>query len=330
MVKNTAFPESLQEAIIYFGDYENCHRLLSNLRWPDGKVKCPRCNSERVTYLEKARVWKCYEKHSLAKFSLKVGTIFEDSPISLDKWLTALWLVVNCKNGVSSCEIARDLKVTQKTAWFMDHRIRLAIHQGTFEKLGGEGGTVEADETYIGGAARNMHKNVRDRKIQGRTGYAGKTAVFGLLERGKDGKSRVKAQVMPNTWNQNEARAIIKETVEQGTNLYTDEHGAYAGIGSEGFNHAFVKHAEYYVDGAVHTNGIENFWTLLKRGIKGTYVSVEPFHMFRYLDEQAFRFNERFGNDGDRFLSALTGIVGKRLTYKGLIGKQEDASPVSN
>ena len=184
-------------------------------------------------------------------------------------------------------------------------------------------------KTYIGGLARNMHKDVRARRIQGRTGYAGKTAVFGLLERGANGKSRVEARVMPNTWSQKEARAIIKETVEQGTSVYTDEHGAYHALGSEGFNHAFVRHAEFYVDGAVHTNGIETFWSLLKRGIKGTYVSVEPFHMFRYLDEQCFRFNERFGNDGERFDSAVRGILDKRLTYKVLTGKQEGETSIN-
>lgn len=328
MDKNS-LPKTLQEAVIYFANYQNCHDFMVSLRWPDGVVRCPHCGSDNVKYLPNARVFKCFEKHPLAKFSLKVGTIFEDSPIGLDKWIVAMWLVVNCRNGVSSYEIARDLKVTQKTAWFMDHRIRFALHQGSFEKIGGEGTEVEADETYIGGLARNMHKNVRARKIQGRTGYAGKTAVFGLLDRGKNGKSRIKAQVMPNTWSQKEARAIIRETVEQGTTVYTDEHGAYHALGSEGFNHAFVRHAEFYVDGAVHTNGIENFWSLLKRGIKGTYVSVEPFHMFRYLDEQAFRFNERFCNDQERFLAAMQGTVDKRLTYKLLTGKQEDASSVS-
>lgn len=325
MVKNTAFPESLQQAIIYFADYENCHRLMMDLRWPDGKVKCPRCGSERVTYLENARVWKCYEKHSTPKFSLKVGTIFEDSPISLDKWLMALWLVVNCKNGVSSCEVARDLKVTQKTAWFMDHRIRLALTQGSFEKMGGPGSEVEADETYIGGLSRNMHKDRRMKTIMG-TGGAGKVAVFGLLERHGEGKSRVRAQVIPNSWKST-LQPIIKENVERETLVYTDEHKGYKNLSDEDYFHSFVKHAEYYVDDAVHTNGIENFWCLLKRGIKGTYVSIEPFHTFRYIDEQAFRFNERFGDDADRFLSALTGIVGKRLTYKKLTGKQEDASP---
>jgi len=270
MVKNS-FPNSLQEAVIYFANYENCHRLLSDIRWPDGNVKCPRCGSERVTYLEKACVWKCYEEHAKPKFSLKVGTIFEDSPISLDKWLVAFWLVVNCKNGVSSCEVARHLKVTQKTAWFMDHRIRLAIHQGGFEiKMGGEGETVEADETYIGGLSRNMHKDRRAKTITG-TGGKGKVAVFGLLERHGEGTTKVRAQVVPNSWKST-LQPIIKENVATKTTVYTDEHLAYRDLSDEDYIHAFVKHAEYYVDGAIHTNGIENFWTLLKRGIKGTYM----------------------------------------------------------
>ena len=191
--------------------------------------------------------------------------------------------------------------------------------------MGGKGSAVEADETYIGGLARNMHKHKR---AQGRTGGAGKGAVFGLLDR-RNGKSKVRTHVIPDAWKET-VGAIIKEAVEAGSHIYTDEHGSYFHLGSEGFTHAFVRHAEEYVRGNVHTNGIENFWSLLKRGIKGTYVSVEPFHMFRYLDEQAFRFNERFGNDQERFLSAMAGIIDKRITYKMLTGKQENLSPEIN
>jgi transposase-like protein len=316
------FPMTLQDAIKYFAKPNNCHRFMVDLRWPDGKVTCPHCNSERVTFLEKENRFKCYEKHVQGlsqKFSLKTGTIFEDSPIGLDKWLAAMWMVVNCKNGISSYEIHRALGVTQKTAWFMDHRIRLALNQGSF-MMGGEGGTVEIDETYIGGLSRNMHKHKRS----GRTGGAGKQAVFGLLDR-RDGKSRVKAQTIPEAWK-NEALDIIRQNVEKGSSVYSDEHGTYRVLGDEGFQHAFVRHAEFYVDGAVHTNGIENFWSLLKRSIRGTYVSVEPFHLFRYLDEQAFRFNERLGNDQERFIAAASGVLGKRVTYRALTGKQENAS----
>src|ERR1700734_3815639 len=166
--------KTLQGAVIHFSDFENCRRLMMTLRWPDGKVKCPHCGSERVTWLAKARVWKCYAKHLRPRFSLKTGTIFEDSPLGLDKWLPALWLVVNCKNGISSCESARDLGVTQKTAWFMNHRLRFALNEGSFgNKLSGE---VEVDETFIGGKARNMHKSKREEKITGR-GPEGKPIV---------------------------------------------------------------------------------------------------------------------------------------------------------
>jgi transposase-like protein len=194
-------PKTLQTAIVYFADYERCRQFLMNLRWPTGTVTCPQCGSARVTYLENARVWKCYEKHPQAKFSLKTGTVFEDSPLGLDKWLTALWLVVNCKNGISSCEIARGLGITQKSAWFMAHRLRLALHMGSFNQLSGE---VEVDETFIGGKARNMHKDRRARTIAG-TGGMGKVAVMGLLERhGLDKPhSTVRTKIVSNVRKQN-------------------------------------------------------------------------------------------------------------------------------
>jgi transposase-like protein len=314
-------PKTLQEAIQFFSNPENVREYLTVRRWPDGVVKCPRCGSADILFQEKYSRYQCGKKHSLRQFTLKTGTIFEDSPVGLDKWLMAMWMVVNCKNGVSSYEIARAIGVTQKTAWFMDHRIRFALHQQLpQDKMGGEGSTVEVDETYIGGLARNMHKSKR---VQGRTGGAGKIAVFGLLDRGKEGKSQVRTHVIPDSWKDT-VNTIIDDSVERGTNVYSDEHGAYYYLGSRGFNHAFVRHAEKYVDGAVHTNGIENFWSLLKRGVKGTYVSVEPFHMFRYLDEQSFRFNERFGDDGMRFDLAVRGILDKRLTYKNLTGKLDN------
>lgn len=313
------FPKTLQACIQYFADEMVCINLLADIRWPDGNAACPNCGNKDATYfMETQKRWKC--RQCKKQFSVKVGTIFEDSPISLTKWFPAMWLICGAKNGISSYELGRAIGVTQKSAWFMNHRIRLAMSQGTFEKMGGDGSSaVEADETYIGGLGRNMHADKRRRVIHGRTGAAGKTAVFGLLDR-RDGKSRVRAQVIPNAWKST-VQPIIKENVVADSNVYTDEHGAYFRLGDAGFNHEFVRHAEYYVRGQVHTNGIENFWSLLKRGIKGTYVSVEPFHMFRYLDEQVFRFNERFGNDGDRFLTALHEVAGKRVTYRKLTGK---------
>jgi transposase-like protein len=174
-------PTTLQEAVIHYANFENCKEFMMNLRWPDGKVLCPNCGSDDVAYLPNARVFKCYQKHERQKFSLKVGTIFEDSPIALEKWLPVMWMLVNCKNGVSSWEIHRAIGVTQKTAWFMLQRARLAMQDDhTGGMLGGE---VEVDETFIGGKARNMHADKRARKITGR-GPEGKAIVASVLERG--------------------------------------------------------------------------------------------------------------------------------------------------
>ena len=306
--------KTLQEAVIYFSDFDNCRRLMIELRWPDGKLKCPYCGSEKVTYLAKDRVWKCYTGHKKPKFSLKTGTVFEDSPLGLDKWFAALWLIVNCKNGISSCEVARDLGVTQKSAWFMMHRLRFALKEGGFGKLSGE---VEADETFIGGKARNMHLSERQRRITG-TGPKNKTAVMGILERG----GKVRASVLPNRrkWA---IQSEVRKHVTAGTALYTDALLSYDGLASE-YAHKVVDHAVQYVDGRVHTNGLENFWSLLKRGISGTYVSVEPFHLFRYLDEQSFRYNYRKDmDDFERFKMALSQVTGKRLTFDHLTGKDQ-------
>lgn len=309
---------TLQQAIIYFSDYQNCHNVMVSLRWPDGKVTCPYCGSEKVTYLAKARVWKCYSKHSRPRFSLKTGTIFEDSPIGLDKWLAALWLVVNCKNGISSMELHRDLGVTQKTAWFMAHRLRLALQEGGF-KLSGE---VEVDETFIGGKARNMHIATRKRRITG-TGGKDKTIVFGMVERG----GKVAAKVVSSR-KRSSLQPEIHKHVEAGSALYSDALLSYQGLAAD-YAHQVIDHAVSYVEGTVHTNTMENYWSLLKRGIHGTYVSVEPFHLFRYLDEQSFRYNNRNDmDDADRFLLALSKIGGKRVTYKELTGKDRQYEPL--
>ncbi len=305
-------PKSLQEAVVYFSNPDNCAAHLVAQRWPDGVVKCPNCGNENVSYRAHRRTWTCSSHHAKREFSIKVGTMMEDSPIGLDKWLMATWLLTNCKNGISSYEIARDVKVSQKAAWFMLHRIRLAMQDEWFgSKFGGE---VEADETFIGGKSRNMHVSKRQRRITG-TGGKDKTAVMGLLERG----GKVKTIVIPNR----KVKAIqgeVRKHVEAGAALYTDALPSYSGLAQD-YAHAVVDHAVAYVDGRVHTNGLENFWSLLKRGISGTYVSVEPFHLFRYLDGQSFRFNYRRGNDSSRFNRALSQIVGKRLTFAQLTGK---------
>jgi len=307
-------PTSLQEAIIYFSNPDNCIDYIAIRRWPNGVV-CPVCGATKVSAFNPTRrTWKCGSHHPKREFSVKVGTIYEDSPISLDKWLTATWMLTNCKNGVSSYEIARDVKVTQKSAWFMLQRIRLAMQDDFFgSKVGGE---VEVDETFIGGKARNMHLSERKRRITG-TGGKDKTAVMGIYER-ESGK--VRATVIPSR-----RKAVLQEQVRKhvtaGAALYSDALQSYEGLATE-YAHQVVDHATQYVDGRVHTNGLENFWSLLKRGISGTYVSVEPFHLFRYLDEQMFRFNNRKElDDAGRFDLAVRQIVGKRITFAQLTGK---------
>jgi transposase-like protein len=305
-------PKTLQEAIIYFSNPDNCIDYLAIRRWENGKVVCPTCGSDKVKFNPDRRVWQCSTHHSKRQFSIKVGTIMEDSAIGLDKWLTAMWLVTNCKNGVSSYEVARDLDVTQKTAWFMLHRIRLAMQDDFFgSKLGGE---VEVDETFIGGKARNMHMSERKRRITA-TGTKDKTAVMGILERG----GKVRAMVVPNR-KRTALQEQVRKHVSAGAALYSDALASYNGLEVD-YAHQVVDHAEQYVDGRVHTNGLENFWSLLKRGISGTYVSVEPFHLFRYLDEQMFRYNNRMElDDKGRFDLAVTQILGKRLTFAQLTG----------
>src|SRR5436190_12803936 len=311
-------PKTLQEAILYFADPVNCRECLVARRWSNG-VTCPRCGSQNVLFLEKYNRWHCREKHDAPQFTLKTGTIMEDSPIGLDKWMTAMWQIVNCKNGISSYEIHRALGITQKTAWFLDHRIRLALTSGSFEKLTGE---VEADETFIGGKARNMHLGKRQRRITG-TGGKDKTAVMGIMERG----GTVRTVVIANR-KKKALQAEVKKHVEAGSALYTDALLSYEGLAGD-YAHQVVDHAVQYVDGRIHTNGLENFWSLLKRGIAGTYVSVEPFHLFRYLDEQSFRFNERKMTDAERFCFVMSNVFGRRLTWDQLTGKVATATPVN-
>jgi len=311
------FPETLIEAIIYFSDPDVALDFVAGLRWPNGAT-CPRCEAENPMFLSTRRIWKC--RACKKQFSVKVGTIFEDSPIGLEKWLPAFWLIANAKNGISSHEIGRALGVTQKTAWFMAHRIRLALQDGTFEKMSGE---VEVDETYIGGLARFMHKDKRAEKITG-TGGAGKAAVMGLLERhGKDGHSRAKIKVVSNV-KRSSLSPEVRANVEQGSAVFSDALASYADLAAD-YEHQVIDHAESYAKGRIHTNGLENFWSLLKRSIRGTYVNVEPFHLFRYLDEQTFRFNLRKGTDALRFVRAAAGLIGRRVQYKELIGQTTTA-----
>ncbi|HUN84844.1 MAG TPA: IS1595 family transposase [Terracidiphilus sp.] len=320
-------PKTLQDAILYFSKLENCIEYLAERRWPDGKVKCPLCGREGATYLPARRLWQCKTRHPKSQFSIKVGTIFEDSAIGLDKWLAAMWMISNCKNGASSWEIHRTIGVTQKTAWFMLHRIRLALKDDRTHKFG-FGGPVESDEAFIGPNPQKMH---RDRKAKLQTwndakgGYVAKTAVHGMLDREL---RQVRARVLPNIKRETLQNAIL-DNVTPFAKVYTDEAVAYDGL-NKNFVHKVINHSQEYVNGQVHTQGIENFWSLLKRTLRGTYVAVEPFHLDRYLDEQVFRYNNRATKDnpltdGDRFALAVTQIVGKRLTYSELTGKDGEA-----
>jgi transposase-like protein len=273
--------------------------------------------------MEKAKVYYCTGKHPRQKFSLKVGTILEDSAIGLDKWFPAMWLLCNCKNGISSYELAKAIGVTQKSAWFMLHRIRWAMRTGTFEKMGGGGTPVEVDEAFIGGTPRFMHAK-RRKKLNVGGGIYGdhKTAVMGMLDRET---RQVRAKLIPDVNRETLQNEILRE-IDRGATVYTDRGTGYGDLNTKQFVHETVNHMEEYVRGQVHTNGIENFWSLLKRGLKGTYVAVEPFHLSKYLDEQVFRFNNRATkenplNDADRFMLAVSQIAGKRLTYADLTGK---------
>jgi transposase-like protein len=318
-MKQSKHPRTLQEAVVFYADPDNALGYMVNLRWPDGVV-CPSCGRAEVVFLKNQRKWQCKSVHAKRQFSAKVGTIFEDSPIALEKWIVAVWMLSNCRNGVSSYEIGRTIGVTQKSAWFMMHRIRLAMQRGSFLKLGGGGGEVEVDETFIGGKARNMHASVRARRIPFSGKKDDKTIAFGILERGKE----IRTMVIPNRTHDT-VLPLIREHIEAGAAVYTDDMSGYNRLSQE-FLHGVVDHANKYVDGRIHTNGLENFWSLLKRGISGTYVAVEPFHLFRYLDEQSFRYNVRGTkknptSEHKRFDLVMSGVIGKRLTYAGLTGK---------
>jgi transposase-like protein len=311
---NDDFPKTLVEAICHFSVPQAAFDFMVQLRWP-GKVKCPRCQCEDVRFISTRKIWECKQCKERKQFSVRVGTILEDSALPLDKWLSAIWMIANAKNGVSSYEVHRSIGVTQKTAWFMLQRIRLAMQTGSFEKFSGE---VEADETYIGGKVRNMHIG-RQRKRGRGTGGVGKAIVMGLLQR----HGKVTAKHIPNA-RRHTVQAEIRAHVVPGSKVFTDALASYNGLAPD-YVHEAINHAECYVRDNVHTNGMDNFWSLLKRCIKGTYVSVEPFHLFRYLDEEVFRFNNRETNDATRFLKAVRSIFGKRLTYQELIGNPQPA-----
>lgn len=327
-------PRTLMEAVRYFADPVRTHDMAVRLRWPEG-VRCPVCDGTDVKFYwasSKNRktgvstprpLFECKGKHPKRQFTVKTGSIFEDSALPLDKWFVAIWAVANCKNGISSYELGRATGVTQKSAWFMLHRIRVAMSAGDMgDKFGG---IVEADETYIGGLAKNMHEKKRKERITARGATADKVAIMGILQR-TDGEipSRVLARVIKDA-NAKTLQGHIRAAVAPGSQVMTDSHFGYRGLRVD-YIHQHVNHAVEYVRDTVHSNGIENFWALLKRSIKGTYVSVDPHHVQAYVGEQAFRFNERKGTDLTRFKAVLGSAAGKRLTWKDLTNHELSAA----
>ena len=318
-------PKTLRDAIIYFADPANCLDYMVASRWPNGVI-CPTCERKDVTYLATQKKWQCKSAHVKRQFTAKIGTIFEDSPLGLEKWLPAVWLIVNAKNGISSYELARGVGVTQKTAWFMLHRIREAMKSGSLMKMGGpESGPIEVDETFVGGKIRNMHRSVVRKRFLGSPSQAhnqNKTIVMGMRDRET---RQIRAKVIPNVKRETLQNEIL-ENIEKKSTVYTDAATGYYNLAERDFIHETVNHIEEYVRGEVHTQGIENFWSLLKRSLKGTYVAVEPYHLDRYVSEQVFRFNNRSTKDNpltdaDRFALAVSQVTGKRLTYAEVTGK---------
>ena len=302
-------PKTLMDAVRYFSDPAVCLEYMKQIKWPDGKIVCPKCASDHIGFIAtRAACYKC--RACKKQFSAKVDTIFEASPLGLDKWFVAVWMIANCKNGISSLELHRALGVTQKTAWFMLHRIRLAMRLGHFRKLKD---VVESDETFVGGKAENMHAAKHERVILGR-GAVGKTIVHGRQE-GQPQPGPRHGRI-PNTEQVTLMGELLRH-VERNTVVCTDASTSYTNI-FERYVHMFIDHATRYVAGKVHVNGMENFWSLVKRMIRGTYVHVAPFHLQRYLDEEVWRFNWRKANDGGRFARVMLGVLGKRITYRQL------------
>ncbi|HEU5350301.1 MAG TPA: IS1595 family transposase [Terracidiphilus sp.] len=321
-------PKTLKEAIEFYSNEQTCIDTVAMLRWPEGKPVCPKCGAveqERKHYwLDSQKRWKCYACRK--QFSVKVNSVFEDSPLPLSKWLMSMWMLVNCKNGVSSHEIARAIGISQKAAWHLLHRIRHVLGTTPETMMGGPGCVVSCDETYVGGLVKFMHRSAVRKRFLGMPTSGNspihKTPVFGMHDRET---RQVRATVVPNV-NRETLQNAILENVHKKTTVHTDQWRGYETLAAKDFIHETVNHMQEFVRGQVHTQAMENFWSLLKRGLKGTYVAVEPYHLDRYVQEQVFRFNNRATKenpltDADRFTLALSQVAGKRLQFKELTGK---------
>jgi len=300
--------KSLPEFLDYFKDEEICKQYLEQQRW-GGNPVCPFCGHTHV--YRTARGYKCANKECYKKFSITVGTVFENSKIKLRTWFAAVYLITAHKKGISSLQLSRDLGIGQKAAWFMLHRIREMLRTKAPEMLED---MVEADETYIGGKSKNKHASKRTPNSQGRS-VKDKTPVFGIIER----QGKVHTRVVPNTQGKT-LKPIIKEMVKEGTIVITDEWLGYAGLNKH-FPHEVMNHQRAeYVRNTSHTNNIEGYWSHFKRMIYGIYHQVSPKHLNRYCDESTYRYNTREIKDLDRFEHSMTQVAG-RLKYNDLIGK---------
>lgn len=315
-MKKTTTPQSLLEAINYFSDDAKCVAFLERFLWEDGKPHCPKCGSDNVSKLNFRPAYRCRENGCKKSFSLKSVSIMNHSPLPITKWVPAIWFVINHKNGVSSCEVARALKITQKAAWHLCHRIRKVVSNGSFTKMTG---VIEVDETFIGGKEKFKH-GMKDKSLaqwkKAQQKHGGKTVVMGMVERGGEFRGKV-----VDSTRRVSLEPEVRANVAEGSTIYTDSLKSYQRL-NDVYNHGWVDHSNnQYVKGEAHTNTMENFWSCFKRSIKGTYIQIASFHTDRYLDEQSFRYNYRKLNDAQRFEIAVGKIFGKKLPYSVLTGK---------
>ena len=295
----------------FFQDEKKCLKYLAFKRWNNEKPTCPHCGVIGAYKFSDEKRYKCSTCRQ--QFTVTVGTIFEGSKIPLRKWFIAIFMVINHKKGISSHQLARDLTVTQKTAWFMLHRIRYALKQGSYELKG----IIEADETFVGGKNKNRHWDKKIKGTQGRS-HSDKTPVLGMIERGGE----VRAFVIKNTRAEH-LKPVIQNNVERGSTLMTDEWRAYRELGKQ-YNHIWIDHSKgQYAVGDFTTNRIENFWSHLKRGIIGVYHYTSPKHLQYYVNESTFRFNTRSLTNAERLDNTIGRCDGMRLTYKSLISNDE-------